>query len=70
MNYSNNLTLSNCYCPSPPNELSLTDLGVFISGIILSTGGLLAIIGSQCRSSKCKEIKCGKCKILRENIEV
>lgn len=53
------------------DKLNLTDLGVFISGIILSCGGLLALIGSQCRNSKCKKITIGKCiKLDRENISV
>ena len=54
-----------CVCPS-----SWTDLGIFISGVLLSLGGVIAIIGSQCRQSKCLEIHCSKClKIKRGDIE-
>lgn len=65
MNYSEaSYNCPDCNCPS-----SLTDLGVFISGVILSIGGLIAIIGSQCRQSKCNEISCSKCfKIKREGV--
>lgn len=67
-NYSNtsyeNIRCPDCICPS-----SFTDLGVFISGVLLSIGGVIAIIGSQCRASKCNEITCSKClKIKREGV--
>jgi hypothetical protein len=64
-NYSDaSFDCPDCVCPS-----SFTDLGVFISGVLLSIGGVIAIIGSQCRASKCNEITCSKClKIKREGV--
>ena len=47
------------YCPDCNCPDSFTDLGIFISGILLSIGGLIAIVGSQCRQSKCSEIILG-----------
>ena len=54
-----------CNCPD-----SFTDLGIFISGILLSLGGVIAIVGSQCRQSKCYEISCSKCLKIKRNSEI
>tara|TARA_R110000744_G_scaffold326431_1_gene432221 strand:+ start:5845 stop:6030 length:186 start_codon:yes stop_codon:yes gene_type:complete len=45
------------YCPDCNCPDSFTDLGIFISGILLSVGGLIAIVGSQVRQSSCLKIK-------------
>tara|TARA_R100001369_G_scaffold89485_1_gene127129 strand:- start:338 stop:565 length:228 start_codon:yes stop_codon:yes gene_type:complete len=65
-------SLADCYldcsvCKDTP--MDLTNLGVFISGLLLSIAGIIAVVGSQCRQSKCSDISISKCiKIKRDNI--
>lgn len=46
------------------NPYDLGELSVFISAVLLSLGGFVAIIGSNIRRSRCNNIVCGntKCK--------
>ena len=50
--------------------INYTELGVFISGILLSCGGFLALVLGNIRRSNCKEVDfmCIKCK--RENLNI
>tara|TARA_R110000787_G_scaffold286179_1_gene403582 strand:- start:751 stop:975 length:225 start_codon:yes stop_codon:yes gene_type:complete len=50
--------------------INYTELGIFISGIILSTGGFIALILSNCRKSNCAKISCGCIEITRSNLDV
>lgn len=50
------------------NDPNLTDIGIFASTILLSLSGLIAIIASSCRNSRCKDIDLCGLKLHRENI--
>ena len=43
---------------SPEQNENLTTLGVFLSSLLLSVGGLFAMVMSSIRNSKCKNVKC------------
>ncbi len=50
---------------------NLTDLGIFLSSLLLSISGLLAVLCSSLRKSNCSTIKCCKCmEIERTNLDV
>lgn len=50
---------------------NLTDLGIFLSSLLLSISGLIAVLCSSLRKSNCTTIKCGKCLALeRDNLDV
>ena len=55
----------NCVCPSIYSEL-----GVFISSILLSLGGIVSILLVGCRKSNCSEISCCGLKLKRSNLHV
>jgi len=59
VNYTNSLMPT----PSPYIKIyesdKLSSLGVFISSILLSAGGLFAIIFAWINKSRCSSIKCG-----------
>jgi len=59
INYTNSLQPT----PSPYIKIyesdKLSSLGVFISSILLSAGGLFAIIFAWINKSRCSSIKCG-----------
>ena len=39
----------------------LTELGVFVSSILLSLGGCVAMTCGELRKSRCTQIKCSEC---------
>lgn len=53
-----------------PSGINYTELGIFISGIILSLGGCFAVVSSHCRRSNCKTIDCCCIKIQREDMDI
>ena len=59
INYTNSLMPT----PSPYIKIyqsdKLSSLGVFISSILLSAGGLFAIIFAWINKSRCSKIRCG-----------
>jgi hypothetical protein len=59
VNYTNSLQPT----PAPYIKIyesdKLSSLGVFISSILLSAGGLFAIIFAWINKSRCSSIKCG-----------
>lgn len=67
-NLTNYTTYSNepniVYIEKNNNPYDLGELSVFISAVLLSLGGFVAIIGSNIRRSRCNNIVCGntKCK--------
>lgn len=49
----------------------LTDLGIFISSLLLSISGLMAVLCSSLRKSNCTSITCGKCcQLERGNLNI
>ena len=53
----------NCNCPPVDtitinNECSLTEIGIFISSIILASSAFITSVLSQIQKSKCKKIDC------------
>ena len=52
----------------PP--INYTELGIFISGLLLSLGGCFAVVSSQLRRSNCKEVSCGCFNMKRENMNI
>ena len=52
------------------NEYNLTNLGIFISSLLLSLSGCFAVVASHLRSSRCKTINCCGASCVRENVEV
>ena len=55
-----------CQCPND----TYTQLGIFISGLILSISGLASICLIGCRKSNCSEIKIGPLKLKRDNLRI
>jgi hypothetical protein len=52
-------------------QSGLTDLGIFISSLLLSVSGLLAVLCSSLRKSNCSSIKCGSCcQLERGNLNI
>ena len=49
---------------------NLTNLGIFISSLLLSLSGCFAVVASHIRTSRCHTIKCWGSECLRENVEV
>ena len=66
VNYTNSLQPT----PSPYIKIyesdKLSSLGVFISSILLSAGGLFAIIFAWINKSRCSKIRCGSLECERE----
>lgn len=58
------------YVYPPQNNINYTELGIFISGIILSVGGFLSLILGSVRRSNCKTITCGCIKCFREDLDI
>ena len=54
----------------PQQPINYTELGIFISGLILSVGGFCSLMLGNCRTSNCSSIKCGCIKIERNNLEI
>jgi hypothetical protein len=50
--------------------VNYTELGIFISGILLSCGGFLALLLGNIRRSNCKEVNCLCFKCKRENLNI
>ncbi len=74
-----NLTIMETNDPSRENIIvegcggggSLTDLGIFLSSLLLSLSGLIAVMCSSLRKSNCSSIKCSKClEIERNNMDI
>ena len=63
-----------CNCPniSPVNYCTLTELGIFISSLLLSLTGIVSVCLLSCRRSNCSSISLfGKCiKIQRQNMDI
>ncbi len=52
-------------------DQGLTDLGIFISSLLLSVSGLIAVMCSSLRKSNCSKIKCGHCcELQRNNLDI
>lgn len=52
-------------------EDGLTGLGIFLSSLLLSISGLIAVICSSLRKSNCSTIKCGSCcELHRNNLDI
>ena len=52
-------------------EQGLTDWGIFLSSLLLSISGLIAVICSSLRKSNCSKIKCGSCcELQRNNLDI
>lgn len=52
-------------------EEGLTDLGIFLSSLLLSLSGLIAVLFSSVRKSNCSKIKCGSCcELERNNLDI
>lgn len=52
-------------------EEGLTGLGIFLSSLLLSISGLVAVICSSLRKSNCSNIKCGSCcELKRSNLDI
>jgi hypothetical protein len=52
-------------------EEGLTGLGIFLSSLLLSISGLLAVVCSSLRKSNCSTIKCGSCcELQRNNLDI
>jgi len=70
VNYTNSLQPT----PAPYIKIyesdKLSSLGVFISSILLSAGGLFAIIFAWINKSRCRSIKCGNLECEREVVGV
>jgi hypothetical protein len=60
----------NIYLPKTDDRLNYTELGIFISGIILSVGGFLALLLTNIRKSNCSQINCGCFSCSRENLDI
>lgn len=67
-----NLSVSNysdsnvVYVERSKNPYDLGEISVFISAVLLSLGGFIAIIGSNIRRSRCSNIICGSTKCKRD----
>ena len=49
----------------------LTGLGIFLSSLLLSISGLIAVLCSSLRKSNCSTIKCGSCcEVQRSNLDI
>ena len=71
MNYTiqNELPCPACNCMN--SAINYTELGIFISGVILSTAGFCSILLSHLRKSNCSEIEISNClKCNRQNMEI
>jgi len=69
-NLSNYTSYSNepniVYIEKNNNPYDLGEISVFISAVLLSLGGFVAIIGSNIRRSRCSNIICGATKCKRQ----
>ena len=48
---------------------NLGTIGVFVSSLLLSLGGCIAVMFSSMRQSRCKNIKCCGLSCIRENLQ-
>ena len=69
-NYTDVITDKQPFVIFDRTGLNYTELGIFISGIILSCGGFLALILGNIRKSNCKSVDCCFFKCKRENLEI
>jgi len=53
-----------------PTGINYTELGVFISGLLLSLGGCFALVFSNLRKSNCSDIELGCFRCHRENLNI
>ena len=53
-----------------PNGVNYTELGVFISGLLLSLGGCFALVFSNLRKSNCSDIELGCFRCHRQNLNI
>jgi hypothetical protein len=60
----------NIQMPTAPNGVNYTELGVFISGLLLSLGGCFALVFSNLRKSNCSDIELGCFRCHRENLNI
>ena len=58
-NYSNYSNDSKIIYVMKENEWDLGEISVFISAVLLSLGGFIAIVASNIRRSRCVSINCG-----------
>lgn len=58
------------YIYPPNNSINYTELGIFISGLILSVGGFLSLILGSIRRSNCKTVSCCCFNCKRENLDI
>ena len=65
-NYSNYSDSKVIYVERSKNPYDLGEISVFISAVLLSLGGFIAIIGSNIRRSRCSNIICGSTKCKRD----
>jgi hypothetical protein len=49
---------------------NLTTIGIFVSSLLLSLGGCLALVISEVRKSRCTQLKCGQTSCVRDVDEV
>lgn len=71
--YLRNYTISNTLNKDIVIEIDegLTGLGIFISSLLLSVSGLIAVLCSSLRKSNCSTIKCGSCcELQRNNLDI
>lgn len=55
----------------PTNSgVNYTEIGIFISGLILSLGGCFAMVFSNLRKSNCSDIELGCFKCHRQNLNI
>ncbi|MFT4803260.1 MAG: hypothetical protein ACI9YE_000452 [Psychroserpens sp.] len=53
---------------SEKSSINLGEIGVFVSGFLLSIGGCIAIVASSIRRSRCVSINCFCLKCLRNPV--
>ena len=58
------------YIYPPQNNINYTELGIFISGLILSVGGFLSLLLGSIRRSNCKTVACCCFKCKREDMDI
>lgn len=71
MNYTINNELPCPPCMCLQSGINYTELGIFISGVILSTAGFCSVLLGNLRKSNCSQIKISKCiSCSRKNLEI
>lgn len=69
LNKEGNLYL-NIQIAEQSGAVNYTELGVFISGLLLSLGGCFALVFSNLRKSNCSDIELGCFRCKRENLNI